>query len=92
MLQEPNSFSTAVHGLLSCQRQALAIRSNAGGEHLCFLGCGELENDRSESSSECSVINSFSDSSNSCNLIIYEIHSYYIVNINTIFLKQVLFS
>lgn len=46
MLQEPNSFSTAVHGLLSCQRQALAIRSNAGGEHLCFLGCGELENDQ----------------------------------------------
>lgn len=42
MLQEPNSFSTAVQGLLSCQRQALAANSKAGGEHLCFLGCGEL--------------------------------------------------
>ena len=42
MLQEPNSFLTAVQGLLSCQRQALAANSKAGGEHLCFLGCGEL--------------------------------------------------
>lgn len=42
MLQEPNSFATAVQGLLSCQRQALAANSKAGGEHLCFLGCGEL--------------------------------------------------
>lgn len=46
MLQEPSSFLTAVQGLLSCQRQALAANSKAGGEHLCFLGCGELSADQ----------------------------------------------
>ncbi len=46
MLQEPVSFSTAVQGLLSSQRQAIAVGSNAGGEHLCFLGCGRLDDDQ----------------------------------------------
>lgn len=46
MLQEPVAFSTAVQGLLSAQRQALAAGSNAGGEHLCFLGCGDLDDDQ----------------------------------------------
>ncbi|XP_063222902.1 TBC1 domain family member 23 isoform X2 [Bacillus rossius redtenbacheri] len=46
MLQEPAAFLTAVQGLLSAQRQALAARSAAGGEHLCFLGSGRLEEDQ----------------------------------------------
>ncbi|KAL7295796.1 hypothetical protein TKK_0010846 [Trichogramma kaykai] len=46
MLQEPAAFSTAVQGLLQAQRQALAVGSHAGGEHLCFLGSGRQEEDR----------------------------------------------
>ncbi|CAG2063630.1 unnamed protein product [Timema podura] len=46
MLQEPAAFLTAVQGLLSAQRQALAARSAAGGEHLCFLGSGRVEEDQ----------------------------------------------
>lgn len=46
MLQEPAAFSVAVQGLLSAQRQALAVNSQAGGEHLCFLGSGNLEEDQ----------------------------------------------
>ncbi|XP_012266854.1 TBC1 domain family member 23 isoform X1 [Athalia rosae] len=46
MLQEPASFATAVQGLLQAQRQALAVGSEAGGEHLCFLGSGRQEEDR----------------------------------------------
>ncbi|KAF7993865.1 hypothetical protein HCN44_011134 [Aphidius gifuensis] len=46
MLQEPAAFSTAVQALLQAQRQALAVGSNAGGEHLCFLGSGRQEEDQ----------------------------------------------
>lgn len=46
MLQEPSAFNTAVQGLFSAQRQALAANSNAGGEHLCFLGSGRMEEDQ----------------------------------------------
>lgn len=46
MLQEPSAFATAVQGLLQAQRQALAVGSHAGGEHLCFLGSGRQEEDR----------------------------------------------
>lgn len=46
MLQEPSAFATAVQGLLSAQRQALAHNSSAGGEHLCFLGSGRNEEDQ----------------------------------------------
>ncbi|RZF36047.1 hypothetical protein LSTR_LSTR005863 [Laodelphax striatellus] len=46
MVQEPVAFATAVQGLLSAQRQALAAGSAAGGEHLCFLGCGRLDDDQ----------------------------------------------
>lgn len=46
MLQEPSSFATAVQALLASQRQALATRSAFGGEHLCFLGSGRLEEDQ----------------------------------------------
>ncbi|KAI5751251.1 hypothetical protein M8J77_005750 [Diaphorina citri] len=46
MLQEPTAFATAVQGLLSCQRAAIKQGSQAGGEHVCFLGCGQLEEDQ----------------------------------------------
>ncbi|XP_019874769.1 TBC1 domain family member 23 isoform X2 [Aethina tumida] len=46
MLQEPGAFATAVQGLLSAQKQALAHNSSAGGEHLCFLGSGRNEEDQ----------------------------------------------
>ena len=46
MLQEPAAFATAVQGLLQAQRQALAVGSHAGGEHLCFLGSGRQEEDQ----------------------------------------------
>ncbi|XP_044255640.1 TBC1 domain family member 23 [Tribolium madens] len=46
MLQEPSAFTTAVQGLLSAQKQALAHNSSAGGEHLCFLGSGRNEEDQ----------------------------------------------
>ncbi|XP_036327709.1 TBC1 domain family member 23 [Rhagoletis pomonella] len=46
MLQEPISFSTAVQGLLTAQRQAIEANSNAGGEHLCFMGSGRMEEDQ----------------------------------------------
>ncbi|XP_066592724.1 TBC1 domain family member 23 [Prorops nasuta] len=46
LLQEPAAFETAVQGLLQAQRQALAVGSLAGGEHLCFTGSGRQEEDR----------------------------------------------
>ncbi|XP_004526608.1 TBC1 domain family member 23 [Ceratitis capitata] len=46
MLQEPVAFSTAVQGLLNAQRQAIEANSNAGGEHLCFMGSGRMEEDQ----------------------------------------------
>ncbi|XP_014216220.1 TBC1 domain family member 23 isoform X1 [Copidosoma floridanum] len=46
MLQEPAAFATAVQGLWQAQRQAIAAGSEAGGEHLCFLGSGRQEEDR----------------------------------------------
>lgn len=46
MLQEPIAFQTAVQGLLRSQKNAIEANSNAGGEHLCFLGSGRLEEDQ----------------------------------------------
>lgn len=46
MLQEPDAFATAVHGLLRAQKQAIEANSNAGGEHLCFMGSGRVEEDQ----------------------------------------------
>ena len=45
MLQEPVAFATAVQGLLNAQKQAIEANSHAGGEHLCFMGSGRLEED-----------------------------------------------
>lgn len=46
MLQEPTSFATAVNGLLRAQKVAIEANSNAGGEHLCFMGSGRLDEDQ----------------------------------------------
>ncbi|KAL1122013.1 hypothetical protein AAG570_003419 [Ranatra chinensis] len=46
MLQGGEVFNTAVQALLSSKRQALASNSTAGGEHLCFMGCGSLQSDQ----------------------------------------------
>ncbi len=46
MLQEPVAFSTAIQGLLRAQKQAIEANSNAGGEHLCFMGSGRIEEDQ----------------------------------------------
>lgn len=46
MLQEPTAFATAVHGLLRAQKVAIEAKSNAGGEHLCFMGSGRLDEDQ----------------------------------------------
>lgn len=46
MLQEPLAFATAIQGLFSAQKQSILHKSNAGGEHLCFLGSGRNEEDQ----------------------------------------------
>lgn len=46
MLQEPTAFATAVNGLLRAQKYAIEANSNAGGEHLCFMGSGRLDEDQ----------------------------------------------
>lgn len=46
MLQEPVAFATAIQGLLRAQRQSIEANSNAGGEHLCFMGSGRTEEDQ----------------------------------------------
>lgn len=46
MLQEPTEFSTAVFGLLRSQKVAIEANSDAGGEHLCFMGSGRLDEDQ----------------------------------------------
>lgn len=46
MLQEPQAFATAIQGLLQAQKQAIQANSNAGGEHLCFMGSGRVDEDQ----------------------------------------------
>lgn len=46
MLQEPESFATAVQGLMRSQKQAIDVNAAAGGEHLCFMGSGRVEEDQ----------------------------------------------
>lgn len=46
MLQEPNAYTTAVNGLLRAQKLSIEANSNAGGEHLCFMGSGRLDEDQ----------------------------------------------
>lgn len=46
MLQEPESFATAVQGLLRSQKTAIEANSDAGGQNLCFMGSGRLDEDQ----------------------------------------------
>ena len=46
MLQEPEEFQTAVVALFATQQQAIEAGSNAGGEHLCFMGSGRESEDQ----------------------------------------------
>lgn len=46
MLQEPESFATAVQGLLRSQKMAIEANSNAGGQNLCFMGSGRFDEDQ----------------------------------------------
>lgn len=46
MLSEPVAFATAVYGLLRAQKMAIEVNSTAGGEHLCFMGSGRLDEDQ----------------------------------------------
>lgn len=46
MLQEPEKFSTAVQGLLRSQKTAIEANSDAGGQNLCFMGSGRLDEDQ----------------------------------------------
>lgn len=44
MMTEPQSFQTAVQGLLRAQKSS--IDAGSCGEHLCFLGSGRIEEDQ----------------------------------------------
>lgn len=46
MLQAPSEFQTAVSALFATQQQAIEAGSNAGGEHLCFMGSGRESEDQ----------------------------------------------
>lgn len=46
MLQEPQAFATAISGLMQSQKQSIQANSNAGGEHLCFMGSGRVDEDQ----------------------------------------------
>lgn len=46
MLQEPEKFATAVQGLLRSQKTAIEANSDAGGQNLCFMGSGRLDEDQ----------------------------------------------
>lgn len=46
MLQAPSEFHTAVSALFEAQEQAIEAGSNAGGEHLCFIGSGRESEDQ----------------------------------------------
>ena len=45
MLQERCAFEIAVDALLTVQRQAIDANSVAGGEHICFMGSGSIDQD-----------------------------------------------
>lgn len=46
MLDDPVEFNQSVEGLLAAQKQAIDAGSVAGGQHLCFMGTGNDEEDR----------------------------------------------
>lgn len=46
MLNDPIEFNQSVEALLAAQKQAINSGSLAGGQHLCFMGSGNDEEDR----------------------------------------------
>ncbi len=46
MLENPNEFNQSVEALLNAQKQAITSGSIAGGQHLCFMGSGNAEEDK----------------------------------------------
>ncbi|PIK57657.1 putative TBC1 domain family member 23-like [Apostichopus japonicus] len=46
MLQQPQEFASAVKALFTAQKQSIDAESQAAGEHLCFLGTGQEEEDQ----------------------------------------------
>ncbi|CAF1021102.1 unnamed protein product [Brachionus calyciflorus] len=46
MLENPSEFNQSVEGLLAAQKQAIDAGSVAGGQHLCFMGSGNDEEDK----------------------------------------------
>ena len=46
MLENPNEFNQSVEALLNAQKQAITSGSIAGGQHLCFMGSGNDEEDK----------------------------------------------
>ena len=46
MLENPSEFNQSVEALLAAQKQAIDAGSVAGGQHLCFMGTGNDEEDK----------------------------------------------
>ncbi|CAF1642591.1 unnamed protein product [Adineta ricciae] len=46
LLEDPKEFAGTVDALLAAQKQSIESGSNAGGEHLCFMGSGREEEDK----------------------------------------------
>lgn len=46
MLENPAEFNQSVEALLAAQKQAISAGSVAGGQHLCFMGSGNDEEDK----------------------------------------------
>jgi hypothetical protein len=46
MLENPTEFNQSVEALLDAQKQAINSGSVAGGQHLCFMGSGNDEEDK----------------------------------------------
>ena len=46
MLENPTEFNQSVEGLLAAQKQAIDSGSVAGGQHLCFMGTGNDDEDK----------------------------------------------
>lgn len=46
MLENPTEFTQSVEALLDAQKQAINSGSVAGGQHLCFMGSGQDDEDK----------------------------------------------
>ncbi|CAF1159072.1 unnamed protein product [Adineta steineri] len=46
LLEDPKEFAGTVDALIATQKQSIETGSTAGGEHLCFMGSGNEEEDK----------------------------------------------